>query len=278
MKFYEALILGLVQGLGEFLPISSSGHLVLFREIMGVQGDFMLFDIMLHVATLVAILIVFFKDILALFRKPFRTLLYIVLASIPAVITGLIYKLLDVEIFESAKYICFFFLFSAIIMFFAEFISKRIEKKRSSVLGDNAQTAVSADVSGAEGVNLKTALCMGLMQSVAIFPGITRSGSTIFGGIAAKGERNSVAKFSFFMSIPVILGAAFLEILSIAKDGAGAVAAVPWYCYLTGMVVAFVSGLFAIKFMMRLISKANFKWFSLYLLILSIVTFAVYFI
>ncbi len=273
MKFYEALLLGLVQGLGEFLPVSSSGHLVLLREIMGIEGDFMLFDIMLHVATLLAVFIVFFKDIIALFKPPFKTIGFIILASVPAVITGLIYKLVGVEIFESAKYICFFFLFSAIIMFFAEFISKRIERSRADGLG--GETAVSA---GAENVNLKTALCMGLMQSVAIFPGITRSGSTIFGGLAAKGDRNSVAKFSFFMSIPVILGAAFLEILSAAKDGFGAVAAVPWYCYLTGMAVAFLSGLFAIKFMMRLISKANFKWFSLYLAILSIVTFAVYFI
>ena len=272
MKFYEALILGLVQGLGEFLPISSSGHLLLLREIMGISGDFMLFDIMLHVATLLAVFIVFFKDIIALFKPPFKTIGLIILASVPAAVTGLVYELLDIEIFESAKYVCFFFLLSAIIMFFAEFISKRLERAHAESLG--TETAVNA---GAENVNLKTALCMGLMQSVAIFPGITRSGSTIFGGLCAKGERNSVAKFSFFMSIPIILGAALIEIIGSVRGGAGSVS-VPWYCYVTGMVVAFASGLFAIKFMMRLISKANFKWFSLYLVILSVVTFVFFFV
>ena len=269
MTFYEAIILGLVQGLGEFLPISSSGHLILFREIMGIDGDFLLFDIMLHVATLAAVFIVFFKDIIGLFKPPFKTLGLIILASVPAVITGLIYKFCEIEIFESAKYLCFFFLFSAVVMFFAEFIAKRRQKTETG----GGESALEA---GVEGIKLKTALCMGLMQSAAVFPGITRSGSTIFGGIASKGDRNAVAKFSFFMSIPVILGAALLEGISAIKGGA--TADVSWYCYLLGMAFAFLSGLFAIKFMLRLISKANFKWFSLYLAVLSIVTFAVYFI
>ncbi len=255
MSIFEAFILGLVQGLGEFLPISSSGHLILLRDIMGIEGDFLMFDIMLHVATLFAVLIVFFKDILALFKPPFKTIGLLILASIPAVITGFLYKYLEISIFENAKYLCFMFLISAILMLAAEFISKKIKEPK-------------------EEITLKTALFMGAMQSVAVFPGITRSGSTIFGGIAAKTERSKVAKFSFFMSLPIIAGAAIVELIG----GGGASVSVEWYCYLIGMATAFVSGLLAIKLMLRIIGSANFKWFALYLFILSLVTFFVYFL
>lgn len=254
MKWFEALILGIVQGLGEFLPISSSGHLLLARDIMNLEGNFLTFDIMLHVATLLAVFLVFFKELIALFKPPFKTIGLIIIASVPAVITGVVYALLDIEIFESAKYLCFFFLISAALMLACEIIGKRKKVNHE--------------------INLKTAIAMGLMQSVAVLPGITRSGSTIFGGIAEGGERKSVAKFSFFMSIPIILGAAVFDLLG----GTSGSENVEFYCYVIGMAAAFLSGFFAIKFMLKLIAKANFKWFALYLFVLSIVTFFVYFI
>lgn len=247
MKFWHALILGIVQGLAEFLPVSSSGHLVLVRELFGISGDYLLFDVMVHVGTLLAIFIVFFKDIIALFKPPFKTIGLIALASIPAVIVGLLLDDQIESLFSSGKYLCFFFLFTAILMMVTEFLAKRT--KESKPLG------------------IKTAIVMGLMQGVAIFPGISRSGSTIFGGTVAKGERSEIAKFSFFMSVPVILGSAVLQLFK------ADFAVIEWGNIIIGMVSSFISGLLAIKLMMKVISKANYKWFALYLLIISVLSF-----
>ena len=252
MKFWEAIILGLVQGLAEFLPISSSGHLVLVRELLGIQGEYLLFDVMVHVGTLFAIFIVFFKDILALFKPPFKTIGLIALASIPAVIVGLFLDDQIESLFSSGKYLCFFFLFTAVIMLLTEFLAKRTTESKP--------------------LGVKTAIAMGLMQGVAVFPGISRSGSTIFGGTVAKGDRAEIAKFSFFMSVPVILGSAVLQIFK------ADFAVIEWGNILIGMATSFISGLLAIKLMMKVIQKANYKWFALYLLVISILSFIFLFI
>lgn len=121
-------------------------------------------------------------------------------------------------------------------------------------------------------LGVKTAVFMGLMQGVGVFPGVSRSGSTIFGGVAAKTERTEVAKFSFFMSIPVILGSAVLELFK------ADFAVVNWLNIVVGMLVSFISGLFAIKLMLRVIQKANYKWFGLYLLVVSVLSFVFLFL
>ena len=137
--------------------------------MMGLEGEFLMFDVMLHVGTLFAIFIVFFRDLLALFKPPFKTIGLIILASIPAVIVGFFAGDFIESFFSDGKYLCFFFLATAILMFATEFISART--KEIQPLG------------------LKTAIFMGLMQGVGVFPGISRSGSTIFGGVAAKTDR-----------------------------------------------------------------------------------------
>ena len=257
MRFWQSLILGLIQGLAEFLPVSSSGHLVLAREIMGISGDYLLFDMLLHVGTVMAVIIVFFKDIIAMFKPPFKTIGYILLASIPAIIVGLLFNSQIESFFAGAKYICFFFLFTAVLMFVTEIIGKRTKEPKP--------------------FTIKTALFMGVMQGIAVFPGISRSGSTIFGGTVAGTNREEVAKFSFFMSIPVILGGALLQVIDLIRDPASG-AAVPWYCIAGGMVASFLSGFFAIKLMMHLIKKADYKWFSLYLLVVSVLSFVLFFL
>lgn len=254
MNIFQALILGLVQGFAEFLPISSSGHLLLARSLMGMEGTYLLFDILLHCATLLAIVIVFFKDLLGLLKPPFKTIGLLAVATIPAIIVGLLLSNFVDEIFSTPKYLCFFFLVSCVVMLLAEYFGKKF-------------TAKSDDVT------LKGAVAMGLMQSLAVLPGVTRSGSTILGGVATKGKREAVARFSFFMSIPIILGATVLQVTDIASN-----VPLEWYIYLVGMVASFVSGLFAIKIMLKIIAKANFKWFALYLFALSIFTFIMYFI
>ena len=253
------MLLGLVQGFTEFLPVSSSGDLILVRELMGLNSagtSFLLFDVVAHVGTLVAVVIVLYKDILGLFKKPYKRLLMLVVASIPAVIVGLTCNDYIDKYFSTAQYLCFFFMLTAILMLVSEVVAKRIKKPKDIGFG--------------------TAIAMGLMQGVGVFPGVSRSGSTIFGGTIAGADSKKVATFSFLMSIPIILGSLLFSVIDVAK--AGTLADVNWFCMAVGAVSAFVSGYFAVRVMLKLIAKANYKWFSLYLAIISILTFVFYFL
>ncbi len=259
--WWQAMILGLVQGLTEFLPVSSSGHLILVRELMGLNGadasQFnLMFDIMVHVGTLVAVVLVLYKDILGLFRKPFKRLLMLIVACIPAAVVGFLCKDYIEEYFSTATYLCFFFMFTAVIMLVSEIVAKH--NKRQKDLGWGG------------------AIAMGVMQGAGVFPGISRSGSTIFGGTVAGTDSKQVATFSFLMSIPIILGSLLLSLIDIGQ--AGALGNVDWFSIFVGAACAFASGYFAIRVMLKLIAKANYKWFSLYLAVISILTFVYYFL
>lgn len=252
-------MLGLVQGFTEFLPVSSSGHLILVREFMGLNSagtSYLLFDVMAHVGTLAAVAIVLYKDILGLFKKPFKRLLMLIVASIPAVIVGLTCNDYIDKYFSTAQYLCFFFMLTAILMLVSEIVAKRIKKPKDIGFG--------------------TAIAMGLMQGVGVFPGVSRSGSTIFGGTVAGADSKKIATFSFLMSIPIILGSLLFTVIDVAK--AGTIANVDWFCMIVGAVSSFASGYFSVRVMLKLIAKANYKWFSLYLALLAIFTFAFYFI
>lgn len=258
MVWWQAIILGLVQGLTEFLPVSSSGHLILARELMGLNVDgssYLLFDITAHVGTLVAVVIVLYKSVLALFKKPYKNILMLAVATVPAVIVGFTCNGVIDEYFGNAKYLCFFFMTTAVLMIVSELVAKRNAKPKEIGWG--------------------TAIAMGVMQGVGVFPGISRSGSTIFGGTVTGADSKKVATFSFLMSIPVILGSLFFGVIDVAKSGT--MANVNWFCMLVGAVSAFVSGYFAVRVMLKIIAKANYKWFSLYLALLAILTFAFYF-
>lgn len=255
------MILGLVQGFTEFLPVSSSGHLILVRELMGLNINAAtqfnrLFDIMLHVGTLVAVLIVLYKDVLGLFKKPFKRLGMLIVACIPAVIVGFTCGDFIDDYFSTAQYLCFFFLFTAVIMLVSEIVARRNKDPKDLGWGG--------------------AIAMGVMQGVGVFPGVSRSGSTIFGGTVAGTDSKKVATFSFLMSIPIILGALLLDVIKVAK--AGAFGNIDWFSIAVGALSAFASGYFAVRVMLKLIAKANFKWFSLYLFIVAILTFVFYFI
>lgn len=255
------MVLGLVQGLTEFLPVSSSGHLILVRQFMGLNTaestQFnLMFDIMVHLGTLVAVVSVLYKDIAGLFHKPFKRLGMLVVATIPAGVVGLVCKDYIGEYFSNANYLCFFFLFTAIIMLVSEIVAKK--NKNPKELGWGG------------------AIAMGVMQGAGVFPGISRSGSTIFGGTVAGSDSKQVASFSFLMSIPIILASLLLSVIDVAKGGA--LASIDWFNVVVGAVSAFASGYFAVNVMLKLIAKANFKWFSLYLLAVSIFTFVYYFI
>lgn len=264
MQWWQALILGLTQGLTEFLPVSSSGHLTFLQRVLGINigGAELFFNIVLHLGTLVAVCIIFWRDILDLFRKPFKTLLYLVVATIPAGVAGLLLDDVIEEHLMGGKYVgivlAVFFTFTAAVLFATEIFAKR--RKRELPLC------------------WRTTLPMGFAQAVAILPGVSRSGSTIAAGTFAGGTAEEVSKFSFLLSIPVILGSFLVELVKGIIDKEEGLAysfevAGPQFgwCIAIGFLISAIAGLFAIKVMLAAIKKANYKWFSLYLVLLAII-------
>lgn len=257
MTIFEAAILGLVQGLAEFLPISSSGHLILTRALLGITdeaastGAFMMLDVLLHAGTLLAVLVVFWKDWWEILKNPFRskTLLLLFIASVPALVAVVLLGDL-VDSFFTGWFLGVSFLMTAVFMLIAETVSRRREKWESRP-------------------GFVHAVCMGLMQAVALLPGVSRSGSTLMGGVASGLNRKSAAKFSFMMSAPAILGSLVFEGKDALEMGyLSQLALVPT---IVGVVVAAVSGYLAIRFMLKLISRVSLNWFALYVAILGVV-------
>lgn len=261
MKIWQAVVLGLVQGLTEFLPVSSSGHLSFFGNVLNVSTqNAQLVALILHLGTLTAVCAVFFKDIAALFKKPFTTLGYLIIASVPAAVFGVISSLCDLDFWFydwewAAVLLAVCFMCTAALLLCTEICVKR--RNRALPL------------------KIKVIIPMGLAQAVAIFPGISRSGATICAGSLAGGNAEETAKFSFLMSIPIILGGFVLELgkgladgslkADLAAGGAEYAAAIA-----LGFIVSAVAGLVAIKVMLKAIKKANYKWFSLYLVLLAV--------
>lgn len=267
MQIWHAAVLGLVQGLTEFLPVSSSGHIAFFQGVFGINdADIALFFmIILHLGTLVAVCVAFWRDIIALFKRPFKNLGFLALATIPAGVMGILFAVFDLDSVFLGEYmgifLAVFFFITAAVLFTTEMVVKR----RQNTLP----------------LCMKTVVPMGLAQAVAVLPGISRSGSTICAGTLAGCRSEDVAKFSFIMSIPVILGSFILELVKGLKDGeiqesfATGGATLGWSVAI-GFVVSALAGLFAIKVMLRVIKKANYKWFSLYLVLLSVTCIVLY--
>lgn len=249
MQYFLALFfLGIIQGLTEFLPVSSSGHLVLFGNLFGIEESLFI-SILLHVATLLSIVVVFYKDIWQMIRHPFsKQTTMLVVATIPTCLIVLVLMPIIKQSFAGGLLpICF--LISAILLLVSEQLSKKKEKKE---------------------MTYKTAFIMGIAQGFAVFPGISRSGSTISAGLLSGGEKESVAKFSFLMSIPIIFLSLIMEIYEIVTGSFKLqIQILPT---ILAFVSAFVVGIFAIKLMIKLTVKSSLKWFSLYLVIISIVS------
>lgn len=257
MNVLQAAVLGLVQGLAEFLPISSSGHLILARAIMGISdeaaatGAYMMLDVLLHAGTLLAVLVVFWKDWWAILKNPFKskTLLLLIIASIPALLVAVFLgDFLDQ--FFTGWFLGVSFLVTAVFLLVAECVSRR-ERER------------------ADKPTVKHALVMGVMQAIALLPGVSRSGSTLTGGVTSGLNRRAAAKFAFMMSAPAILGSLLFEGKDAIENGyLSQLALVPT---LVGVVVAAISGYLAIRFMLRLINRVSLNWFALYVALLGLV-------
>lgn len=242
MTVWEAILLGLVQGFTEFLPVSSSGHLVLFQNILGISEEPLFFDTMVHVATLVAVCAVLWRDIWELIRRPIqKKMLALIIATLPAAICGV---LLDdfLESLFGGSFLGFSFLITALLLVLAEQVCQLYRRPKNEI-------------------TYPAALTMGAMQAVALLPGVSRSGSTLVGGLLSGTERNTATRFAFLMSIPVILGSALLQGYKCAKADSLGVELLP---VLLGMVAAAVSGFFAVKFMLRLIQKHKLYGFAIY--------------
>lgn len=253
VAIWAAVLLGLVQGLTEFLPVSSSGHLMLFQRIIGLPDNMLLFDILLHVATLAAVCIVFRRKLWDLITHPLcKTNICLVIATAISCALVLVFKgLIDKVTYRALP---FTFLITAVILLGITFY------KPKATVPD---------------VTYKTAIFAGVMQGAAGFAGISRSGSTIAGAVLSGVDRRAAAEFSFILSIPIIIASFVFELIS---TGGGGLGNVGFWAIFLGCLTAFGSGLLAVKFMIKLIENVKLYWFSIYLGVLSAVLFVMWWV
>ena len=255
MTWIEALILGLVQGLTEFLPVSSSGHLELGKVLLNVEvKEDITFTVLVHFATVLSTITVFWGELKGLVRGLFAFRLNdetiytgkILLSMVPVLIVGILLKD-EVESLFSGNLVL---VGSALLVTAVLLVSTHLVKH------------------GNKNIPYLDAFVMGLAQALAVIPGISRSGATISTGLLMKNQRSEVAKFSFLMVLLPILGAGLLDIMSIAsgteETGIGTVSLV------IGFVAAYLSGLAACSWMIRLVKKGNLYWFAAYCFIIGI--------
>ena len=261
MDWLQALILGLVQGLTEFLPVSISGHLAIGREILGVEAaEDLVFEITVHVATVLATIIVFRKQIWKLLCGLFKFkyndetdyILKICVSMIPVFIVGMFFKDKVESLFSSLLVVGLALVVTAMLLLF------------SDIYGGRGKVAARQYRNG---IGWWQALTVGIGQAFAVIPGLSRSGTTISTGLLCGVKREAVAQFSFLMVLVPILGEAFLDLVG-GDVAASSVGTLP---LLVGFLAAFVSGLFACKVMIALVKKAKLRWFALYCAIVGLV-------
>lgn len=267
MTYIQAAIIGIVQGLAEFLPISSSGHLALLQYFFGVEADsVLLFTVMMHVGTLVSVFIIYRKDIWALILElidtikdlctgkgprinssPMRRMGFmIIVATIPTALIGLIFEDFFESLYASIVSIAIGLIFTGIILFVAERMGKSDK--------------------GPMEMKWRHAIFIGIMQGIAICPGVSRSGSTLFGSLISGLKREFAVEFVFLISIPSILGSVVLEMPKALAEGMDASMAGP---LIVGVILAALSGIFAIKAMIKVVSNKRLIGFTIYVWIVA---------
>jgi undecaprenyl-diphosphatase len=257
MSILEAIILGLVQGLTEFIPVSSSGHLVFLHDAFGITENGLMFDVALHIGTLGALVIYFYKDILLLIKgilgKYEHTKLawLIAFATIPAVVSGILLQDKAESAFRSVRLVAINLILVAFIMLAAEWFAKRYQRKTKL----EKTTPVQA-------------LAVGMAQAVAIIPGVSRSGSTITTGLFMGLDRVAATRFSFLLGIPITFGAV-IKVLT--EDGASRMVSDDFGLFAVGILAALLSGLFAIRFLLKYLAKHTLAVFAYYRIGLGII-------
>ena len=266
MTAFSAIILGLIQGLAEFLPISSSGHLIIARQLLNWHTNSDLaFDAVLQLATTIA-LIVYFRNDIWYYAKKFFMMIFgkfveqkdkvmiwaIIIGTIPAAIIGLLLEKYMDTTFRSAELVCIVLIIGSGVMFLAEKFAKQDKE-----------------------LTVKRGLLVGLFQCLALLPGFSRSGSTISGGLFVGFNREDATKFSFLLSVPILFGSSMKEFLGIAMTGGLATNGLNLFF---GSLTAFVVGIFAVKFMMKFLKNHSLNIFIYYRIILAAGVLAILFI
>ncbi len=267
MEWFEAIILGLIQGLTEFLPVSSSGHLVIGRELLGVEAsEDLVFEVLVHAATVLSTIVVFRKQIWGLLKGFFKFkyndetdyLLKIAVSMIPVFIVGVFFKDYVEGLFGSLTAVGCALIVTALLLAFSDLASK-----------PGKAPFLPAGKEYRNGISYWQAFVVGLGQAIAVAPGLSRSGTTISTGLICGVKRDVMAQFSFLMVLVPILGEAFLDVVG-GEFTASSIGALP---LILGFVSAFISGLFACKVMIALVKKAKLSWFALYCAIVALCIF-----
>lgn len=261
MSWLEALVLGIVQGLTEYLPVSSSGHLAIGSALFGIEGEENLtFTIVVHVATVFSTLVILWKEIEWIFRGLFRFemnsetryVINILISMIPIGIVGVFFKDTVESIFGSGLLIvgCMLLVTAALLAF--SYYAKPRQKEK---------------------ISMKDAFIIGLAQACAVLPGLSRSGTTIATGLLLGNNKAKLAQFSFLMVIPPILGEALLDVLKLVK-GEDLGGDIPTLSLVVGFVAAFLSGCLACKWMINIVKKGKLIYFAIYCAIAGLITIA----
>ncbi|MBT4446713.1 undecaprenyl-diphosphate phosphatase [archaeon] len=249
MEIWQSLILGIVQGITEWLPISSSGHLVIFQQMFGLSVP-LSFDILLHFSTLLVLLTVYYKDLVAICKSwifletkstEFKLGLMLIIGSIPTALIGLYFKDSFVLLYGSLLAVGIAELFTAGVLFLS---SKAKENQKLSA---------------------PSAILIGIAQGIAIIPGVSRSGTTISAGLLLGLKREAAAKYSFLLALPAIAGATILEGPAIFSGGIGFVTV------MIGMITSYIVGLLTLKWLLKLIQRKSFYMFGWYCLGLGLI-------
>lgn len=277
MNWLQALLLGIVQGLTEFLPVSSSGHLMIVKELLGVDGEgFLDFTVTVHLATVLSTIVVFWKPICRLLSGLFKFkyndetdyILKIIVSMIPVALVGLLLKDQVEALFgDSLTTVAVCLLVTAALLVLSDYFGSG-SRGRGAIGGD-----VSTGASVRNGINYWQAFVVGIGQAFAVAPGLSRSGTTIATGLLCGVKREVMAQFSFLMVLVPIIGEQALDILKAVTGHAELGGGLSPVCLVVGFIAAFLAGLFACKAMVALVKKARLGWFALYCLVAAVLIF-----
>ena len=251
MSVWQAIFLGIVQGVTEFLPISSSGHLVVLQRVMGMEEPKLTFDIIVHVGTLVSILVFFWKDIWALMKNPFTKMTgLLVVATLPVVISGFFLRDVVENQLRTPWLLALAFIITGILMVTADYLTKR-PGRPSPGKSDRDITYLDA-------------LIVGVMQAMALPPGISRSGTTLTAALGRGLRRETATRFIFFMALIAIAGAGALEASDLVRGNTEAIEYIGFLPLAAGFVFSALVGYLSIGLLLKLLKVAKLKYFSYY--------------
>lgn len=298
MLWYEALILGLVQGLTEFLPISSSGHLVLFPKLFNFSPQPLVFDVILHLGTVLALIVYFWHDLIEIFGEFYKIFVwhcfkasysgqkrflgssisteavlggYILIGSIPAALFGFFLENYIEGVFRSIISVAVFLILGSLLLVIAEVKGNKDSNSSTSFENESSDVNVKTE----KKLSITKVLGIGVFQALALFPGFSRSGATISGGMLFGLTRTQAARFSFLLSIPIVLGAASFKIVDTINTDLASIGILP---LVVGFFTSFFVGFLAIDFLLKFVRNRSLYVFVVYRLVLAFVLVFTYFL